>query len=280
MNEARKALPTPRASITQHSRCRMTETNTTPSRVCTACKIEKPATQEFFHAHKRSSDGRRAVCRVCRAKDNFEHREERSAKKREHYRANSESHKAKVREYYAENAEAQKEAARRRHARNAERNKTLKKVYHEKHRDRLLAIKREGGRERFKELYRTDKAFTLRHRMRSLMRITMTTNKGGRRMQEVLGYSYDDLRTHLEDRFTHGMNWERFLAGEIHIDHKIPIAYFKPETYDCPEFRMCWSLTNLRPLWAADNISKADKLPEDFEELLAELRREVGLNDA
>jgi hypothetical protein len=258
----------------------MTETNTTPSRVCTGCKIEKPATPEFFHAYKRSADGRRAVCKICRAKDNFENRDERSAKKKEHYRANRDRISAAARDYYAKNTEAQKEAARKRHVRNADRNNKLKKVYHEKHRDRMLAIKREGGKQRFKELYGKDRAFTIRHRLRSLMRITMTTNKGGRRMQEVLGYSYDELRSHLEERFTQGMTWERFLTGEIHIDHRIPVSYFKPEAYDCPEFRMCWSLTNLRPLWAAENISKADKLPDDFEELLAELRREVWLDDA
>lgn len=258
----------------------MTETNTTPSRVCTGCKIEKPATPEFFHAYKRAPDGRRAVCRICRAKDNFENREERYAKKKEHYQANRDRISAAAREYYANNAEAQKESARKRHARNAEHNNAVSRAYHEKHRERLLAIKREDGKQRFKDLYSKDRAFTIRHRLRSLVRITMTTNKGGRRMQEVLGYSYEQLRSHLEELFTEGMSWDRFLAGEIHIDHRIPVAYFKPETYDCPEFRMCWSLTNLRPLWAGENISKADKLPDDFEELLAELRREVGLDGA
>lgn len=258
----------------------MTETNTTPFRVCTGCKIEKPATQEFFHAYKRSPDGRRAVCRICRAKDHSANRETRLPQRREHYQANRDRLSAVVREYYANNVEAQREAARKRHERNADRNNALSKAYHEKHRDRLLALKREGGKERFEELYGKDRAFTLRHRLRSLMRRTMATNKGGRRMQEVLGYSYTQLRAHLEKLFTDGMSWERFLTGEIHIDHRIPVAYFKPETYDCPEFRMCWSLTNLRPLWAAENISKADRLPDDFEELLAELRREVGTNDA
>lgn len=257
----------------------MTGSNTTTSRVCTGCKIEKPATQEFFHAYKRAPDGRRAVCRVCRAKDHSDNREARLIQKREHYQANRDRLNSVSRDYYANNTEAQRESARKRHERNAERNNTVSKAYQEKHRDRLLALKRESGKERFHELYGNDRAFTLRHRVRALMRATMTTNKGGRRMQEILGYSYDQLRTHLENRFTTGMNWERFMAGEIHIDHRIPVAYFKPEAQDSLEFRMCWSLTNLRPLWAAENISKADRLPGDFEELLAELRREVELSD-
>lgn len=258
----------------------MTESNSTPSRICTGCKIEKPATQEFFHAYKRAPDGRRAVCRICRAKDHSENREDRLPKRREHYQANSDRIKADVHDYYAKNTEAQREVARKRHERNAERNNSLSKAYREKHRDRLNALKRESAKEKYKELYRKDQAFTLRHRVRSLMRVTMTTNKGGRRMREILGYSYDQLRTHLEERFTVGMTWERFMAGEIHIDHRIPVAYFKPETHDCPEFRMCWSLTNLRPLWAAENIAKGDRLPDDFERLLAQLKSEVAANAA
>lgn len=257
----------------------MTESNTTASRVCTGCKIEKPATQEFFHAYKRAPDGRRAVCRVCRAKDHSDNRETRLIQKREHYQANKDRITSVCRDYYARNTEAQRESAKKRHERNAERNNALSKAYREKNRDHLLTLQRERGRGRFHELYGKDQAFTLRHRMRALMRATMTTNKGGRRMQEILGYSYDQLRNHLENGFTAGMNWDRFMAGEIHIDHRIPIAYFKPEAQDSPEFRMCWSLTNLRPLWAAENISKADRLPDDFEELLAELRREVDLSD-
>jgi hypothetical protein len=258
----------------------MIEANTTPSRTCTGCDIQKPATEEFFHAYKRAPDGRRSVCRICRAKDNYENREDRSLKKRQHYQANCERISAAARDYYAKNTEAQREAARKRHERNAERNNALSKAYLQKHRDRLNAIKRESSKAEFKERYGMDQAFTLRHRIRSLMRATMTSNKGGRRMQEVLGYSYAQLRAHLESRFTPGMTWERFMAGEIHIDHRIPVSYFKPETYDCPAFRMCWSLSNLRPLWAAENISKADRLPDDFESLLAQLKSEEAANAA
>lgn len=84
----------------------MTGSNTTTSRVCTGCKIEKPATQEFFHAYKRAPDGRRAVCRVCRAKDHSDNREARLIQKREHYQANRDRLNSVSRDYYANNTEA------------------------------------------------------------------------------------------------------------------------------------------------------------------------------
>ena len=59
-------------------------------RQCTKCKVEKPATNEFFHAYKRAPDGCREVCRICRAADHAEHRDERLPKRRNHYVKNRE----------------------------------------------------------------------------------------------------------------------------------------------------------------------------------------------
>ncbi|NBW15807.1 MAG: hypothetical protein EBR82_48255 [Caulobacteraceae bacterium] len=69
-----------------------------------------------------------------------------------------------------------------------------------------------------------------------------------------LGYSVDDLRAHLEARFTEGMTWQNI--GRWHIDHIRPLASFTITGPDCPEFRAAWALENLQPLWAKDNLSK------------------------
>jgi hypothetical protein len=34
---------------------------------------------------------------------------------------------------------------------------------------------------------------------------------------------------------------------------------FKFETPEDPDFKACWALSNLRPLWSTDNIRKSDK---------------------
>jgi len=70
----------------------------------------------------------------------------------------------------------------------------------------------------------------------------------------ALGYTVEQLARHLERQFTRGMSWENY--GEWHIDHILPISSFKFSTTDDPEFKACWALANLRPLWAPENMAK------------------------
>ncbi|AWL04240.1 hypothetical protein DIR46_07200 [Massilia oculi] len=120
--------------------------------------------------------------------------------------------------------------------------------------------RRPKARAAFHARYGTDLEFTLKHRVRALLRVTLQKGRSGRRMAELLGYTADDLRSHLERQFTKGMCWKRFMTGEIHIDHIIPVASFGAIEIDSDAFRQCWALSNLRPAWAKDNITKKDKV--------------------
>lgn len=73
-------------------------------------------------------------------------------------------------------------------------------------------------------------------------------------LERVLGYGAEQLRVHLDRCFTKGMNWKRFMAGDIHIDHIVPTTEFDLSTED--GVRACWALSNLRPCWARENIVK------------------------
>ena len=73
----------------------------------------------------------------------------------------------------------------------------------------------------------------------------------------LLGYTKYELKDHLESQFTDGMSWDRF--NEIHIDHIRPVSSFNYTTTECEDFKKCWALNNLQPLWAKDNLSKGDK---------------------
>jgi len=57
---------------------------------------------------------------------------------------------------------------------------------------------------------------------------------------EVLGYTQEDLITHLEKQFNNGMTWENY--GDWHVDHKRPITLFKFKDISDDEFKKCWSL--------------------------------------
>jgi hypothetical protein len=73
---------------------------------------------------------------------------------------------------------------------------------------------------------------------------------------EILGYTQNDLIVHLEKQFQNGISWDNY--GEWHVDHIKPISLFNFKSTDDDEFKECWSLNNLQPMWGNENISKSD----------------------
>ena len=76
--------------------------------------------------------------------------------------------------------------------------------------------------------------------------------------ENLVGYSIQDLKEHLQSQFKPGMNWDNY--GQWHVDHIYPKSKFNIEALGDEEFKKCWSLTNLQPLWALDNLTKSDKI--------------------
>jgi hypothetical protein len=73
----------------------------------------------------------------------------------------------------------------------------------------------------------------------------------------LLGYSIEELMVHLEKQFTEGMTWENY--GQWHVDHIRPIASFNFTSPEDEDFKACWSLDNLQPLWGPDNLFKGSR---------------------
>lgn len=72
--------------------------------------------------------------------------------------------------------------------------------------------------------------------------------------EKLVGYTVEDLMAHLEKQFVDGMSWRNM--GMWHVDHIVPKSLFEYTSPDDTEFKAAWSLTNLRPLWAEENLSK------------------------
>jgi hypothetical protein len=122
----------------------------------------------------------------------------------------------------------------------------------------------------FKVRYDYDTDFNLKQKLRRQLKkklekyphigdfIRADIKKNNNKPYNLLGYTMKDLKTHLEKYFSGGMTWEKFHRGEIHIDHIIPKCNFnlKDET----DIKACWSLENLQPLWAEDNLKKRNKI--------------------
>jgi hypothetical protein len=81
--------------------------------------------------------------------------------------------------------------------------------------------------------------------------------KAGQKWKELVGYTIEDLMKHLESQFDDKMTWQNY--GEWHVDHIIPRSHFKYETAEDPEFKKCWALENLQPMWAIENFKKGNK---------------------
>jgi len=94
----------------------------------------------------------------------------------------------------------------------------------------------------------------LHKRMKVAVRKSLNDNATRTAWTELCGYTLDELRAHLEARFTDGMSWENMALW--HIDHVRPLASFNITGIDCPEFKKAWALDNLQPLWALDNLRK------------------------
>lgn len=103
----------------------------------------------------------------------------------------------------------------------------------------------------------------LEQRMGTAIYKSLKGNKKGRRWESLVGYSLDDLKQQLEKLFAKGMTWGNM--GQWHVDHKVPVLAFnfnKPEDLD---FKRCWALSNLQPLWAKENIAKRANLEKPFQ---------------
>ena len=74
-----------------------------------------------------------------------------------------------------------------------------------------------------------------------------------------LGCSLDELVNYLEKLFEDNMSWDNY--GKWHIDHIKPLSLF--DLTDREQFLEAAHYTNLQPLWAKDNFTKAGKSAAD-----------------
>jgi len=72
---------------------------------------------------------------------------------------------------------------------------------------------------------------------------------------KVLGIDIARFKSFIESQFANEMNWDNI--GKWHIDHFIPMATAKTTK----DINRLSHYSNLRPMWAIDNLRKSDKIP-------------------
>ena len=199
-------------------------------KTCLACKELKPMNTDNFYPDKKLTTGLRTYCIECDRKKS---------------KAYHQTDRAKL---LKKKRRAQPDSADKRYKQSTKYKQKRNKEYN---------LRR-----------RTDISFNLACRMKSLMHTSLRSTKNGSKWEDLAGYSVDKLKKHLEKQFIDGMTWERFLNGEIHIDHKILVSVFNFSSPDDADFKRCYALKNLQPMWGIENLKKGNNLEIHFQPTL------------
>lgn len=233
-------------------------------KVCTICNQQK-ALEDFTFDKGNKKDGRRASCKECCRKKNAEYiksnpqkkiesdrksyeklKEKKLAQKKEYYLIKKEEILSKRKEYATENKEAIQARQKKYREENLELLKQRNREYQRKHSKALGAKKR--------QLINSTPLRQFKERIRVLIKGSFYRLKQGKtlRTNDILGADWNTVKEHFVSQFTDGMTWEAFIAGDIHVDHKKPLASARTEQ----ELIELNHYTNLQPLWCLDNLSK------------------------
>lgn len=198
-------------------------------KTCNKCKEEKLI--EEFTINKAVKGGREHMCRICKNlayKAKWQKNKEINAIKR------SEKRKRNIEVYRKREAE-----------------------YRKKYRDANKEKVNEKYRNYMKEYRKSRPAFRMHKRISYIIKSSLDNRCSSNQIFVKLGYNIEDLMKHLESKFKPGMSWDNY--GEWHIDHIVPQSWLPFNSVDEENFLKCWSLNNLQPLWAKENISKSNR---------------------
>jgi len=151
-------------------------------------------------------------------------------------------------EYYLKNKEKIKQLS-----------KEQRREYYSRNRERIKALRRK----RYAEKLKNNKRFVINNRTSTLIRKVLKSGKQGRRWEDLVPYTLDDLIRRLKETIPKGYTWEDI--GNLHIDHIIPRTVFNFEKPEDEDFQRCWALSNLRLLPSSENQSKGNKLEKPFQ---------------
>lgn len=208
---------------------------------CCSCKVEKDFS--LFHKSRSNDDGYKPACKECRKIESTKRYAKHSESIKEYTQNYRNDNPKKNQEYYQENQEyfinyreANLEHHREWRKINRKNINTRRKIYLDNNPSAKIAAR---CRSRVSEAIKQQSATKYKNCV------------------DLLGCSFEELKTHLESQFTKGMTWENY--GKWHIDHIKPCKSFN--LTENSEQIKCFHFSNLQPLWAIDNIKKGCKIP-------------------
>lgn len=219
------------------------------TKICTKCQEVKPISG--FYKDKRIKCGLQAVCKKCNYKGYREWYDSNRVivleYKKQYHQDNKEHYRELNKKWRIENSDYDKE--RHKKNRNKERDAHLGKLWRIKNIDKVKAKEKKR---------RENPVYHLSNNISRNISHSLKNGKNGLHWETLVNFTTQDLIIHLEKQFTDGMGWVNM--GKWHIHHKLPVSWWQFETPQDREFKQCWSLANLQPLWAFENISKSNRV--------------------
>jgi len=216
------------------------------------------------------------MCKSCRAIVRKERRRKNPNKylaaARNRRNANIDKYRETARAYYKKHIEKKRIYARRRRSMNVVQARVNYKRWYKKNSEKRSDYNKKwckNNPDKIKTINarrRSTPFGKINHSISSGMWASLKGNKKGYHWETIVNYTLDELIDHLERQFMPGMTWNNY--GKWHIDHIIPVAVFNFTSPDHDDFKRCWALSNLCPLWAIDNSIKGATIKKHFQPTL------------
>jgi hypothetical protein len=185
--------------------------------------------------------------------------EEKRARKtkyqREYRNKNRDKYVEEYKTYYANNKHKKREYYKSRY---------VPTPLPERTEEERLEHKRAYRREYEKRKKQEDIDHKIRCSLRNRLKIALKNSRKNDPTLSLLGCGLDELKQHLESQFQPGMTWDNWSRHGWHIDHVLPLSCF--DLSNPEQLRQACHYSNLRPLWAKDNLTKGSRVGEDDEQ--------------
>jgi hypothetical protein len=177
--------------------------------------------------------------------------------------------KEKMKQYYLDNKEKLKQYDKQYRLDNKEKRKQYRldnkeklnqytKQYYLDNREKFKQYRLDNSERRRKyqnERKKRDPNFKLMSVIRTRILNVLKGRYKSKSTLELLGGSVEEVWNHIESKFQPGMTKENH--GLWHFDHHRPCASF--DLTDLEQQAKCFHYTNLKPMWAIDNLKKGAK---------------------
>lgn len=183
---------------------------------------------------------------------------------KENYQEIQAKERVRQREFVIRFPEVVKERQKRWKENNREKIKAAQKKWRENNREKVDEHRKNWKKSHpsySTEYSKKRRSTDLVYKMKMLLRTRLGNAFQGRKSKKtavLLGAQTPEVKQHIERLFLPGMTWQNMGKDGWHIDHIIPLACAK----SLKHLEALCHYLNLQPLWAKDNLTKRETIPE------------------